>query len=57
MNIYWIVNAKKIKHIMLIVLVAFFTASLLFVERNQISVFSTSDGPQAFYKAEIDKKK
>lgn len=56
MNIYWIVNAKKIKHIMLIVLVAFFTASLLFVERNQISVFSTADGPQAFYKAEIDKK-
>ncbi|MCK0473406.1 polysaccharide deacetylase family sporulation protein PdaB [Halalkalibacter sp. APA_J-10(15)] len=56
MNFYWIVSAKKIKQLMLIILVAFFTASLVFVERNQISVFSTTDGPQAFYKAEIDKK-
>ncbi|MFC0559031.1 polysaccharide deacetylase family sporulation protein PdaB [Halalkalibacter alkalisediminis] len=56
MNIFWIFHAKRIKQLSLIIIAAFFTAGLLYVERSQIAVFSTSDGPQAFYKAETDDK-
>ncbi|ARK28559.1 polysaccharide deacetylase family sporulation protein PdaB [Halalkalibacter krulwichiae] len=56
MNFFWIFHAKRVKQLSLIIIAAFFTAGLLYVERSQIAVFSTSDGPQAFYKAETDDK-
>ncbi|MCL7749046.1 polysaccharide deacetylase family sporulation protein PdaB [Halalkalibacter alkaliphilus] len=56
MNFFWIFHAKRIKQLSLIIIAAFFTAGLLYVERSQIAVFSTPDGPQAFYKAETDDK-
>ncbi|WP_227938850.1 polysaccharide deacetylase family sporulation protein PdaB [Alkalihalobacillus deserti] len=56
MKFFWIFHAKRIKQLSLIIVAAFFTAGLLYVERSQIAVFSTSDGPQAFYKAETDDK-
>ncbi|GAE35383.1 polysaccharide deacetylase family sporulation protein PdaB [Halalkalibacter akibai] len=56
MNFFWIFHAKHIKQLSLIIIAAFFTAGLLYVERSQIAVFSTPDGPQAFYKAETDDK-
>ncbi|NEU32516.1 polysaccharide deacetylase family sporulation protein PdaB [bacterium LRH843] len=56
MKFIWVVRAKKLKQLLLIVLVAFFTAGLLYVERSQVMVFSTPDGPQAFYKAETKDK-
>lgn len=56
MKFIWVFHAKRIKQLSLIIIAAFFTAGLLYVERSQITVFSTPDGPQAFYKAETDNK-
>ncbi|MCM3716678.1 polysaccharide deacetylase family sporulation protein PdaB [Halalkalibacter oceani] len=54
MRFVWVVHAKRLKQASLIVIAALFTAGLLYVERSHIMVFSTEDGPQAFYKAETD---
>ncbi|MBU8908573.1 polysaccharide deacetylase family sporulation protein PdaB [Desertibacillus haloalkaliphilus] len=57
MKFIWVWNGKKIKQLSIILIAAFFTAGLLYVERDQLMVFSTSEGPQAFYKADIEEKK
>lgn len=54
MKFIWVIHAKRLKQFSFIVIVAFFTAGLLYMERSPITVFSTDDGPQAFYRAEID---
>lgn len=54
MKFFWVFHSKNIKQLSLIIVAAFFTAGLLYVERADLTVFSTPDGPQAFYKAEID---
>ncbi|WP_216831050.1 polysaccharide deacetylase family sporulation protein PdaB [Alkalihalobacterium elongatum] len=56
MKFFFVLNGKKIKQLSIIIVAAFFTAGILFVERNEMMVFSTSDGPQAFYKAKTDEK-
>ncbi|OLO27132.1 polysaccharide deacetylase family sporulation protein PdaB [Alkalihalophilus pseudofirmus] len=56
MKFFLVWNGKKIKQLSIIIVAAFFTAGLLFVERNELMVFSTSDGPQAFHKAKTDDK-
>ncbi len=57
MKFIWVFHARHMKQLTLIVIAAFFAAGILFVERSQVMVFSTSDGPQAFYRAEIDDKR
>ena len=57
MNFIWVWNGKKIKQLSIIVIAAFFTAGLFYVERSELSVFNTPDGPQAFYKADIKEEK
>lgn len=57
MKFFWIWNGNKIKQLSIIVVAAFFAAGLLFVERNELTVFSTPEGPQAFYKAKTDENK
>ncbi len=57
MNFIWIWDGKKIKQFSIIVIAAFFTAGLFYVEKSELSVFTTPEGPQAFYKADIDEKK
>lgn len=57
MKFFLVWNGKKIKQYTIIVVAAFFAAGFLFVEQSQISVFSTTDGPKAIYKADIDEKK
>ncbi|WP_017729548.1 polysaccharide deacetylase family sporulation protein PdaB [Halalkalibacterium ligniniphilum] len=52
----WVFQAKHLKQLSIIITAAFFSAGLLYVERTQLMVFSTPDGPQAFYRAEIEKK-
>lgn len=57
MNFIWIWNGKKIKQYMIVVIAAFFTAGVLYVERSQITVFSPSAEATAIYKAETSEKK
>ncbi|WP_054705016.1 polysaccharide deacetylase family sporulation protein PdaB [Bacillus sp. JCM 19041] len=48
----WVFNLSKWKPIIFICVASLFVASWLFVQRDNMSVFSTSDGPQAFYRAD-----
>ncbi|WP_064091246.1 polysaccharide deacetylase family sporulation protein PdaB [Rossellomorea aquimaris] len=53
MNVFYTLNAKRLKQISLIIVISFFTA--LFVYSSTLStlpVFSTKDGPKAIYKGE-----
>ncbi|KGA98269.1 polysaccharide deacetylase [Alkalihalobacillus alcalophilus ATCC 27647 = CGMCC 1.3604] len=56
MNLFWVFHAKRLKSLSIIVLTAFMAAVFLYVERTQLPVFSTPEGPQAFYRAEIEQK-
>jgi polysaccharide deacetylase family sporulation protein PdaB len=58
MNFFFILNGKKIKHSLIIVIAAFFTAGILFMESSlNEPVFSTKEGPRAIYKGEGKDKK
>lgn len=57
MNFIWVLNGKKLKQYIIIIVAAFFTAGILYVERSQITVFSPSDETLAIYKAETNEKK
>ncbi|WP_175986389.1 polysaccharide deacetylase family sporulation protein PdaB [Bacillus sp. Marseille-Q1617] len=53
MNVFYTVNAKRLKQISLVIIISFFTA--LFVYSSTLSsvpVFGTKDGPKAIYKGE-----
>jgi peptidoglycan-N-acetylglucosamine deacetylase len=53
MNVFYTVNAKRMKQISLVIIISFFTA--LFVYSGTLSsvpVFGTKDGPNAIYKGE-----
>ncbi|MGC4378223.1 polysaccharide deacetylase family sporulation protein PdaB [Fictibacillus sp. Mic-4] len=52
MKFFCVVNGKKIKQYMVIVFSAFFAACLAFIGQEQLTVFSTKDGPRAIYKGE-----
>ncbi|WP_246946194.1 polysaccharide deacetylase family sporulation protein PdaB [Bacillus pinisoli] len=58
MNFFFILNGKKIKHSMIIVIAAFFTAGILFIGGSfSEPVFSTKEGPRAIFKGEGKDKK
>ncbi|GGH85259.1 polysaccharide deacetylase family sporulation protein PdaB [Pullulanibacillus pueri] len=52
----WILNGRKIKNLIFIVVAAFFAALVAFVQNEEITVFSTNDGPRALSKVETNKK-
>ncbi|MDN4076145.1 MULTISPECIES: polysaccharide deacetylase family sporulation protein PdaB [Fictibacillus] len=52
MKFFMIVNGKKVKQYMVVVFAAFFAASLAFMGQEQLSVFSSKNGPRAIYKGE-----
>lgn len=55
MNFFLIVNSKFLKQGALILITAFFTAWILYIQTMvQIPVFSTKEGPKAVYKGEKD---
>ncbi|WP_026561261.1 polysaccharide deacetylase family sporulation protein PdaB [Bacillus sp. J37] len=57
MNQFHVIHMKKIKQLALIMLAAFFTAGILFVENTlNYPVFSTSEGPKAVYRGETKNK-
>lgn len=53
MNFFFILNGKRIKQILIIVIAAFFTAWFFFLESySYIPAFSNNDEPRALYKGE-----
>lgn len=53
MNHFHVIHMKKIKQLALIMIAAFFTAGILYVENVlNYPVFSTSEGPKAIYRGE-----
>ncbi|SDC75949.1 polysaccharide deacetylase family sporulation protein PdaB [Shouchella lonarensis] len=47
----WVLNIRRRKPLIFICVAAMFVASWLFIAKEHVSVFSTSEGPQAFYRA------
>ncbi|WHY77792.1 polysaccharide deacetylase family sporulation protein PdaB [Neobacillus sp. WH10] len=55
MNIFFVLNGKALKNVILILIAAFFTAWFLYIENMaQITVFSTKEGSKAIYRGEKD---
>ncbi len=52
MNFFYVVNGKRLKQSLIIIIAAFFTASILYMGNQQQSVFSIKEGPMAIYKGE-----
>ena len=50
MNMFYAVNGKKIKRIIFLITTLMFATAIVYVERNNISVFSYED-PTAIYGA------
>lgn len=58
MGFIYVVNGRKVKHLMMIIMIAFFTSVIIFSQQSYLQpVFSTSDGPKAIYKGEGKNKK
>jgi peptidoglycan-N-acetylglucosamine deacetylase len=54
-NFFYVLNAKKMKQVLVIMIAAFFTAWFFYMENMvQIPAFSSKDGPKAIYKGEKD---
>lgn len=56
MNFFWIINAKRLKNILLIVTSAFIAATIAFMHNQQVAVFTTSDTPRAISKIDTEQK-
>jgi len=58
MNFFLILNSKQLKQTLIILVAAFFTAGILYIENGvYLPVFSTEEGPRAIYKGEKEGKK
>ncbi|EGL81975.1 polysaccharide deacetylase family sporulation protein PdaB [Caldalkalibacillus thermarum TA2.A1] len=65
MNTFWVINGQKVKKYILLIIAALFTAGVIYVERDAMSVFSSqlnpvqskADEPQAIYRVPTDEKK
>jgi polysaccharide deacetylase family sporulation protein PdaB len=60
MNVFWVLNGRMLKKYAILVVAAFFTAGIVYAEKDSISVFSSTsenqvDEPQAIYQVETDK--
>lgn len=55
MNFFFVLNGKTVKHLLLILIAAFFTAFFMYIEKAfHIPAFTANDGPKAIYKGEKD---
>jgi polysaccharide deacetylase family sporulation protein PdaB len=55
MNVFYAINGKKLKHAAFLVAAVLFTISVVYVEKNNISVFSYEE-PSAIYSVVTDQK-
>jgi polysaccharide deacetylase family sporulation protein PdaB len=61
MNVFWVFSGRKLKKYVILAVAAFFTAGVVYAERDSVSVFSSTVGkqheePEAIYSVETDKK-
>jgi polysaccharide deacetylase family sporulation protein PdaB len=62
MNVFWILSGQKIKKFLVLIVAAFFTAGIVYSEKDTISVLSeatskNADEPQAIYKVDTKENK
>lgn len=55
MNFFYVVNGKRLKQMLIIVVACFFAAGIIYAEKENISVFSSQE-PAAIYSIPTDKK-
>lgn len=55
MNFFYVLNAKKLKRALILIVACFFAAGIIYAERKNLSVFS-QDEPSAVYSVQTDKK-
>jgi polysaccharide deacetylase family sporulation protein PdaB len=56
LNLIWVINGKKLKRYLIILIAALFSIGVVYAEKDQITVFSPDEGPAAIYSIETDKK-
>ena len=56
MNVFYVLNGKKLKHYLIMLLAAVFTVGVIYAERGNITVFKQEPGPAAIYKVDTDQK-
>lgn len=56
MNVFYVLNGKKLKHYLIMLLAAVFAVGVIYAERGNITVFTQTPGPSAIYKVETDRK-
>lgn len=58
MNVFWVIRGRTLKKYAILVVAAFFTAGIVYAEKDSITVFSNTsenEQPQAIYQVETDK--
>lgn len=55
MNYFYVLNGKKLKQVLIIVVAMLFAAGILYAEKDHVSVFAPT-GPSAVYSVQTDKK-
>lgn len=55
MNIFYVINGRKLKHAAFLIVAVLFSISVIYVEKNHISVFSYEE-PSAIYSVVTDEK-
>lgn len=58
MNVFWVIRGRTLKKYAILVVAAFFTAGIVYAEKDSITVFSSTsenEQPQAIYQVETDK--
>lgn len=57
MKFFYVFSARKLKKLSVIIVAALFTAGILYIDGQELMVFSTDKGPQVFYKGDVEDKK
>ncbi|HZG86960.1 polysaccharide deacetylase family sporulation protein PdaB [Paenibacillus sp.] len=56
MNVFYVLNGKKLKHYFIMLLAAVFTVGVVYAERGNITVFQQEESPAAIYNVDTDRK-
>jgi len=57
MNVFYSVNGNRIKKYLIVLVAALFSSILLYMEKDQLAVLSTAEGPRAVDSVETNEKK
>ncbi|WP_238594692.1 polysaccharide deacetylase family protein [Caenibacillus caldisaponilyticus] len=55
MHFFWMIDGRKIKKLVFILIAAFFAALVAYVQNQEVAVFSTAEGPRALSKVTTNK--